>query len=116
MAKKKLAASSGTSPWIYQGGFDDALDPGGGMDEDGGRNDGAGLDNGRGRGGGGGGAQHQPLLPLAGGLGPWPRGAHRTPLNLFVCISGVLGSLCVYGVLQERVMTIPYGGGGGDLP
>ena len=25
-------------------------------------------------------------------------------------IGGVLGSLCVYGVLQERLMTIPYGG------
>lgn len=40
---------------------------------------------------------------------PRHRGAHRTPLNLAVCIGGVLGSLCVYGVLQERVMTLPYG-------
>ena len=35
---------------------------------------------------------------------------NRTPLNLAVSIGGVLGSLCVYGVLQERLMTIPYGG------
>ena len=35
---------------------------------------------------------------------------NRTPLNLGVCVGGVLGSLCVYGVLQERLMTIPYGG------
>ena len=35
---------------------------------------------------------------------------NRTPLNLGVCIGGVLGSLCIYGVLQERLMTIPYGG------
>ena len=27
---------------------------------------------------------------------------------------GVLVSLCIYGVLQERLMTIPYGGGSGD--
>lgn len=35
---------------------------------------------------------------------------NRTPLNLAVCVGGVLGSLCIYGVLQERLMTIPYGG------
>ena len=35
---------------------------------------------------------------------------NRTPLNLAVCIGGVIGSLCIYGVLQERLMTIPYGG------
>ena len=34
----------------------------------------------------------------------------RTPLNLAVCVGGVIGSLCIYGVLQERLMTIPYGG------
>jgi adenosine 3'-phospho 5'-phosphosulfate transporter B2 len=35
---------------------------------------------------------------------------NRTPLNLAVCVGGVVGSLCIYGVLQERLMTIPYGG------
>lgn len=35
---------------------------------------------------------------------------NRTPLNLAVSVGGVLGSLCIYGVLQERLMTIPYGG------
>ena len=35
---------------------------------------------------------------------------NRTPLNLAICVAGVLASLCIYGVLQERLMTIPYGG------
>jgi len=39
---------------------------------------------------------------------------YRTPGNLVACTLGVLVSLCIYGVLQERLMTIPYGGGGGD--
>ena len=34
---------------------------------------------------------------------------NRTPLNLAICVAGVLASLCIYGVLQERLMTIPYG-------
>jgi len=39
---------------------------------------------------------------------------YRTPGNLVACTLGVLVSLCIYGVLQERLMTIPYGGGSGD--
>ena len=34
------------------------------------------------------------------GGGPRSRQVHRTPLNLAICIGGVLSSLCVYGVLQ----------------
>ena len=48
---------------------------------------------------------------LSNGVAPWPQYTHRTPLNLAICIGGVLGSLCVYGVLQERIMTVPYYGG-----
>jgi hypothetical protein len=47
------------------------------------------------------------LLPLSGGGGGGGSGggerrrhSHRTPLNMAICIGGVLGSLCVYGVLQ----------------
>eukprot|EP00878_Enallax_costatus_P018347 GHUV01019310.1.p1 GENE.GHUV01019310.1~~GHUV01019310.1.p1 ORF type:complete len:321 (+),score=60.09 GHUV01019310.1:156-1118(+) len=32
-------------------------------------------------------------------------------LHLVFCVVGVVGSLLVYGVLQERIMTIPYGEG-----
>ena len=41
---------------------------------------------------------------------------YRTPANLAYCTLGVLVSLCIYGVLQERLMTIPYGGGSEESP
>lgn len=44
--------------------------------------------------------QPQQLTPLMNGGNPRSRHTHRTPLNLAICIGGVLGSLCVYGVLQ----------------
>ena len=32
----------------------------------------------------------------------------RTAARLLLCVGGVLSSLCIYGVLQERIMTMPY--------
>ena len=34
-----------------------------------------------------------------------------TALKVVGCVAGVVGSLLVYGILQERIMTRPYGEG-----
>ena len=35
--------------------------------------------------------------------------AARAGLKMAFCVVGIVGSLLVYGVLQERIMTQPYG-------
>ena len=37
--------------------------------------------------------------------------ATSTVLKIIGCVVGVVGSLLVYGILQERIMTRPYGEG-----